>query len=293
MDFRVSGLSPFPDSARSAPRADPAKPRPPGFFKGTYGKEPLVPATPATTARPVPAEQAAVAETYNRIGGLLTTLAMGEGLDVRAMLAVWCVESAGKAFVPRQAIIRFENHLFFREWGRFHPDAFDAHFQCGGRAGVPGKAWENHRFREVDSMPFVTLHDPSRSFKLQQQGEYRALEVARTLAATAADPDATPALRSISIGGCQILLSHHAKLGYPTPKAMYQAFQANERAHVLGFFDFCEQCPGAPGLTLLGHLRKLDWSGFARGYNGPGQVPRYSELLQKLYARAEALFPHA
>jgi hypothetical protein len=39
-------------------------------------------------------------------------------------------------------------------------------------------------------------------------------------------------MRSISIGGPQILGSNYRMIGHPSPQAMYDAFQADERYHL-------------------------------------------------------------
>src|ERR1044072_7612732 len=110
---------------------------------------PLPPSTPATAPAGSSALVKRCAETYNRLGGLLDLLSNKVGIPVEAVLAVWQVESAGAAFVPNKAILRFENHKFFQRWGVHHASDFDAHFQFAGRAGVAGagKPWTNHKWR--------------------------------------------------------------------------------------------------------------------------------------------------
>ena len=66
-------------------------------------------------------------------------------------------------------------------------------------------------------------------------------------------------------------------IGYTSARAMYDAFQASERAHVAGFFDFCQY--KLPGRRLIGFLRAQDWRNVARYYNGAGQVARYSTRI--------------
>lgn len=61
---------------------------------------------------------------------------------------------------------------------------------------------------------------------------------------------------------------------------MYQAFQADERAHVVGFFDFCQAC------KLIRFLRNQEWDDFARGYNGSGQVAQYGNWIESAFNAA-------
>ena len=69
---------------------------------------------------------------------------------------------------------------------------------------------------------------------------------------------------------------------------MYDAFQADERAHLLGFFDYCQR-HGKRG-SLISRLRAKDWTGFATGYNGPGQAERYGRWIGTAYDEGAWLF---
>jgi CO/xanthine dehydrogenase Mo-binding subunit len=55
-----------------------------------------------------------MAQTFNAISGLVNTLAQRLGIDPVAVLAVWYVESGGRAFTPGKPVLRFENHKFFK-----------------------------------------------------------------------------------------------------------------------------------------------------------------------------------
>lgn len=219
-----------------------------------------------------PAIRKKLASTFNRIGGLARALADEVKIDVQSVLSVWVVESGGLIHNPGQAIIRFENHLFYREWGKYNESVYNKYFRHGGNMGHPGKPWENHEFRESESDQFKSFHG-------KQAAEYKVLSFASKLGGDAA-------LRSISIGGPQILVSNYSMIGYPSPKAMYDAFQGSERAHVLGFFDFCNQKPAPQKGNMINYLRERRWSDFARYYNGPGQVETYGRLIQNNYNEA-------
>jgi hypothetical protein len=188
-------------------------------------------------------------------------LAEESGIDVSAILAVWKVESGGREHVPQRAVIRFENHKLYSYWGQYHEELYDKHFQHGGHRGVPGEAWKNHSYREDAGKAFHPCHQG-------QEGEYQVLNLAVRLAGE------DVAYRCISMGGPQIMGSNYQILGYSSPKDMYEAFQQDERAHVLGFFDFCR------ANKLVRFLKTQDWWDFARGYNGSGQVENYSRLIE-------------
>jgi hypothetical protein len=198
-------------------------------------------------------------------------------VEVAAALAVWRVESGGRAHTPGRAIIRLENHLLFRLWGQNNQARYDKHFRHGGHGGQPGEAWQGHEYRESSDGAFAPLHTG------KQGDEYRALSLAMQLAGE------TIALQCISIGGPQILVANHRRVGYSTPREMYDAFQASERAHVLGFFDFCRTTPAPADGELIRYLRDHNWTRFASYYNGRGQVARYGGLIANAYEEARVL----
>lgn len=116
----------------------------------------------------------------------------------------------------------------------------------------------------------------------QQADEYRALELATTLAGE------DVALQCISIGGPQILVLNHRRLGYTTPRQMFDAFQASERWHVIGFFDFCRTTRAPAAGQMIDYLGARIWDRFAYYYNGNGQVAKYSSHLAEAYHAAQA-----
>ena len=198
------------------------------------------------------------------------------GIEPAAAMAVWHVESAGRAHTPGQALIRFENHLLFRRWGKNHQALYNQHFSHGGHHGGPGQPWEHHKFRDTPSGPFRTFHG-------NQALEYTVLELASRLAGREL------ALSCISIGGPQILISNHAMIGYPSGQAMYDAFQRSERWHVLGFFDFCRHRPAPRRGDMFVYLRGRNWRKFAQYYNGSGQIDLYGGRIGNAYSHARAI----
>jgi hypothetical protein len=250
----------------------------PGFFKDSpqFRAVPLPPSSPVNILSSWPSVRKALAHTYNRVGRLMGALAGEASIEMQAALAVWYVESGGRKHTQGRALIRFENHVFYRGWGRRYEGIYNEHFRHGGHDGEPGKAWENHKFRETPTEPFSKVH-------VGQDQEYRVLSLASRLAGE------TAALLSISIGGPQILVSNYRLIGYSTPRQMYDSFQAGERAHVVGFFDFCRQRRAPHPGDLLRHLENHNWAEFARYYDGAGQVTRYGGRIRNAYEHACAL----
>jgi N-acetylmuramoyl-L-alanine amidase len=255
---------------------------------GTYFKDDaalasatLAPAAPIAIDSKWDATHKAIAGTYNRLGGLMQTLASTTRIDLAAVLTVWYVESAGRVHTKGKATIRFEVHALFGRWGNQHAQDFDTHFQFGTRPPRTGsdcdKSWKCHYYRTGDTGPFLAVHDNT------QPPEYAALAEATKLAGE------ETAIQCISIGGSQILGSNYQLIGYDTAKQMYDAFQDSERPHVLGFFDYCQYA--LPHGALMNHLRKQEWVDFATGYNGGGNAGDYSTKLRDAYTAAKAVLP--
>ena len=235
---------------------------------------PLAPRVLIPGATKRTAVQSAIASTYNRVGGLVSAIASKLSAAPAGIISVFYVESGGQKLTPHRAIIRFEVHHFYGLWGSSHKAQFDQHFQFGGHNGVPGKTFQNHKFRETADGSFAECHKG-------QTVEYRTLGLATQLAGEEI------AIQCISIGGCQIMASNFHMLGYATAREMYEAFQTDEHAHVLGFFDFCAQKPAPHVGGLLTDLKNQDWENFARFYNGNAQVPTYSKLLGNAFKGAQ------
>jgi hypothetical protein len=200
-----------------------------------------------------------VARAWNSEGGLVAALSDAVEIPAAASIAVLCVESSGEPFAADgRMIIRFENHIFFREWGKNHPDKFNDHFRFD-----PDEHFKGHQFRDTPDAPFKAFHG-------RQPGEWKAFEFARNL-------DEPAAIRSISMGLAQVMGFNFHQLGYESPRDMFDAFQADVRFQILGMFDFIK----GPGTTsrMLEALQRQDFQLFASLYNGPGQVAEYAARI--------------
>ncbi|MGV1949302.1 N-acetylmuramidase domain-containing protein [Agrobacterium vitis] len=228
----------------------------------------LPPSSPIAVAG-TPLQQR-IAATYNRIGGLLTILAQKANIPIEGALAVWQVESGGEAHIPGKPILRFENHHFYRCWGKQNVATFDKHFQYGGHAGMPGSSWKNHRWRSNSTGPWETFHG-------SQGREYSVFAFADTLSG------AEPACLSCSFGGPQILGSNHDMVGYNSAKAMFDAMVLSELGEVCSFFDYCKS------KKILDEVRDDEWEEFARGYNGDGQAAAYGQKIESCFHAAVQL----
>jgi hypothetical protein len=124
----------------------------------------------------------------------------------------------------------FEPHIFWRQLG---PGAAR---EAAARAGLAYASW---------------------GAKPYPKDSYPRLEAAMGIEENAA-------LRSCSWGLGQIMGFNAELAGYQNASAMVEAFKDSETAQMDAMVRFIE----AAGLD--DELRRHDWAGFARGYNGPG-----------------------
>jgi hypothetical protein len=100
----------------------------------------------------------------------------------------------------------------------------------------------------------------------------------RILAAMAIDE--TIALKATSWGLGQVMGFNHAAAGYATPQAMVSAFAEDEEHHLEAMISFII----VDGLD--DEIRRHDWAGLARGYNGSGYAEnRYDVKLAAAFAK--------
>jgi len=86
------------------------------------------------------------------------------------------------------------------------------------------------------------------------------------------------ALQSASWGLAQIMGFNFAMAGFKSAREMVERFLLDEEYHLEGMVRFII----AAGLD--DELRRHDWSGFARGYNGPGYAKnQYHTKLARAY----------
>ncbi|UCB52069.1 MAG: DUF3380 domain-containing protein [Candidatus Zixiibacteriota bacterium] len=197
---------------------------------------------------------------WNEFGGLLAKLSRLLKIDPAVAVAILCVESTGRAFDrKRRMIIRFENHIFWKYWGKSHPSDFSAHFKFDQR-----RPWRGHKFRRTLGSKWVTFH------RKGQSGEWNAFELARS-------KHRLFSVYSISMGMPQIMGFNHGKIGYKSANAMFDSFSSGERSQIIGLFDFIN-CADS---KMIRFLRRGDFPAFARLYNGPAKAAVYADRLEK------------
>ncbi len=205
------------------------------------------------------AVQKLAANVWNSYGGLLALVSETLSVDAGAAVGIICVESSGKGMGPDgRMIIRFENHIFWKEWGKSNEATFNKHFRYN-----KSQTWKEHQFREKSTGTWAPFHG-------DQAAEWRVFEFARKLNQAAA-------MRSISMGLPQIMGFNSAAVGYDSVGEMFTAFAGDIRYQVLGLFDFIK----GPGTTspMLSALQLKNYDDFAARYNGPGQASVYGAKI--------------
>jgi hypothetical protein len=208
---------------------------------------------------------------WNRYGGLLGVLSAELKIDPGVAVAVLAVESGGRGFGPDgRMLIRFENQVFWDQWGKRNPDKYNQHFVFD-----PSKRWVGHKWRPSPDQPWWP--EDRADFHGDQGREWTVFGFARTL-------DDAAAKLSISMGGPQIMGFNFAACGFETVHQMFDAFadpKNGERHQVIGFFDFV-QGPSTNSRRVLA-LQQQDFNTFASMYNGPGQAAKYGGLIKSAF----------
>lgn len=154
---------------------------------------------------------------------------------------------------------------------------------AGFFAGLPKILFEPHIFSKLTDHNY-DLSAPSISYRSWGSRPYPKTQDSRydqLLAAVRLSVDA--GFSAASYGKFQILGSNYAAAGYSTPADFAFAMGRDELTQLRAFGCFCERN------HLLAPLRALDWTAFARGYNGPAfAANKYDVRLAASYRKFSA-----
>lgn len=148
------------------------------------------------------------------------------------------------------------------------------------RDGRPKILFERHYFRRLTGGRYDVAHPDISARNWGGYGRSSA-QYDRLHRAIALDRDA--ALRSASWGAFQIMGDNSAAAGFADVEAFVAAMVEGEDRHLDAFVDF------VLANSLNDELRRCDWAGFARDYNGSAyRRNRYDTKLAAAYARHAA-----
>jgi hypothetical protein len=206
------------------------------------------------------------ARIWNKYGGLLAAISQKMGFDSAIAVAVLTQESGGQAYgADGRMIIRFENHIFYNEWGQKNPALYNKHFQSGS------PSWTGHKWRPNAEAAWQECHT-------NQSVEWDVLKLASSF-------DDTAAKKSISMGLPQVMGFNFGMFGFASVQDMFSALSASERNQVIGFFDFVQ----GYGSRATDALKNKDFKTFASIYNGAGNAETYGRLIENHYNAFVAL----
>lgn len=167
-------------------------------------------------------------------------------IDLAALRAVMAVESRNSGYdAKRRPIILYEPHVFYRNLSGKQRDQ-------AVRVGLAYKSWGQQPYPPGSDAQYKRLAE---AIKINEEAAYR----------------------SISIGMGQVLGENFKAAGCDSAREMFEqatVSETNQLKHMIGFIV-------AKGLR--DDLNRQDWRGFAAGYNGRGQVDKYSKWLAREY----------
>jgi len=191
-------------------------------------------------------------------------------LDPAVLMAILDVESGAAFADDGRMVIRFEAHIFKGELG--NDELFNRHFRI-----ADSQPWAEQQFyRMTPDDEWTPIHTWSGTFEERQNSEWETFYLAQSLSREAT-------MRSISMGRGQIMGFNHARIGYPSAEAMFQAFarQADgDAAQVIGMVNYM-----LGDASLVRAVKERDWRAIERMYNGAGAVDTYAPLLERAWRR--------
>jgi hypothetical protein len=187
------------------------------------------------------------------------------GIAPEVAYAFFKVESGGRSGFCKETnapLIRFEPHVFASPDRMKKSGVNPAQVPWAGNSNAERKQkWLDLGYRHGSSCG--TNHY-----------EYDALKAAIQI-------NEELAYQSISVGSAQIMGFNCRSVGYPTAKAMFEAYSKSEEAQIRGFFLFVKKREGG---NLLKALQSGDFLTAAVLYNGKSsQAPLYASKIQKNY----------
>lgn len=144
--------------------------------------------------------------------------------------------------------------------------------------GEPTILFERHIFSRLTNRRYDARH-PDISNK--SPGGYGPASAQHARLQKAVQLDKPAALKSASWGRFQILGLNHVQAGFTSLQDFINAMYRSEQSQLEAFVDFIKN-----DKRLLNALQTLNWTAFARIYNGPAyRINRYDTRLQLAYDR--------
>lgn len=147
--------------------------------------------------------------------------------------------------------------------------------------GQPKILFEGHWFHKLTGGKYTNRENANISYPKWITTYYNENQHQRLAKAVRLDREA--ALKSASWGKFQIMGFNFEKAGFPNLQSFINAMYRSEGAQLLAFVNFVKN----EGLDK--YLKKQDWAGFARRYNGSGYAKnKYDLKLANAYKKHSA-----
>ena len=147
--------------------------------------------------------------------------------------------------------------------------------------GRPAILFERHYFSDLTGGKFDVSHPDISNLVAGGYGTYSAQFPKLNRAAML---DESAALQSASWGSFQIMGKNYVAAGFGSVAAFADAMMANEQRHLDAFVNFI-----ASNTAMKKALTELDWTKFARLYNGAGYAKNsYDTKMPAAYAALTA-----
>lgn len=149
--------------------------------------------------------------------------------------------------------------------------------------GRPRILFEAHIFARLTNQRFNESH-PDLSSRTWNKALYQGGAAEHDRLARAAALDRNAAIQSASWGKFQIMGFNWRKCGFANLQDFVNAMYRSEREHLTAF------CNIVKSFGLADELRRLDWVGFADGYNGPGfALNEYDSRLARAFGNFKSI----
>lgn len=193
----------------------------------------------------------------------ITAAAVANSIERAALIAVIEVESGGSGFLADgRPKILLEGHYL---WKQLKARGIDPKRIAASKPSLCFPSWTRKWYR----------CGAAEWARVQQ-----VLDWASANAPTQFESYKKAAYESCSWGLFQLMGANYEAAGFDNVYQFAEAHRASEAKQLEAILTWMR------GNGLLAKLRAKDWSGFARGYNGPGQVAVYSAKLRREYEEA-------
>ncbi len=143
------------------------------------------------------------------------------------------------------------------------------------RYGEPTILFERHKFHQFTEGVYSKKHP---QISNPRPGGYLGYGQEHLRLQEAVELDRESALKSASWGRFQIMGFNYKLCGFKTLQKFINAMYRSEKDQLNAFVKFIQS------VKLQDELQELDWSGFARAYNGKNYWKHnYDERLEKAY----------